>query len=188
MANCPLTGRKKESNNMAFTRKALKELGISEELLDKVMTLHGTSMADYQLKAEFDASVQSEVEKQVKEKTKVYEGVDVEALKITAQEAEGLKQQLEESKFNYKLENRLIKEGAVNVKAVMALIDKGKIKLEGEDLKGIDDVIKEIKTSDPWTFPQPKDGGMRQGNPPDVKTDDQKYLDEKYAKNPYYKK
>jgi len=173
---------------MAFTRKALKELGISEELLDKVMTLHGTSMSDYQLKTDYEAAVKTEVEKQVKEKTKDYEGVDVAALKQAAADNETLKAQLEESKFNYKLENRLIKEGAVNVKAVMALIDKTKLKLEGDELKGADDVIKEIKTSDPWTFPTAKPDGMRQGTPPDTKTDDQKYLDDKYAKNPYYKK
>lgn len=32
---------------MAFTRKALSDFGLAEDTVDKVMTLHGTSMADF---------------------------------------------------------------------------------------------------------------------------------------------
>ena len=32
---------------MAFTRKALAGLGLSEEIAEKVATLHGTSMSDF---------------------------------------------------------------------------------------------------------------------------------------------
>lgn len=37
---------------MAFTRKALENIGLSAEDIDKVMTLHGTSLSDYMTKKE----------------------------------------------------------------------------------------------------------------------------------------
>lgn len=32
---------------MAFTRKALKDMGIQDDQVEKIMTLHGTSLSDY---------------------------------------------------------------------------------------------------------------------------------------------
>ena len=37
---------------MAFTRKALAGLGLNEDAIEKVMALHGTSMADFIPKSE----------------------------------------------------------------------------------------------------------------------------------------
>ncbi|MFR8669230.1 MAG: hypothetical protein ACLVD7_04065 [[Clostridium] leptum] len=37
---------------MAFTRRSLGALGLSEEQVDKVMALHGTSMSDFIPKSE----------------------------------------------------------------------------------------------------------------------------------------
>ena len=46
---------------MAFTRKSLAGLGLNEEMIEKVMALHGTSMADFipksKLKAKIDEAV-----------------------------------------------------------------------------------------------------------------------------------
>ena len=46
---------------MAFTRKALAGLGLNEELIEKVMTLHGTSMADFIPKSELKAKIDEAV-------------------------------------------------------------------------------------------------------------------------------
>lgn len=43
---------------MAFTRKALAALGLDEEKIEKVMTLHGTSMADFVPKSELAAKIE----------------------------------------------------------------------------------------------------------------------------------
>lgn len=59
---------------------------------------------------------------------------------------------LKETQLEYKLENRLIKEGAVNVKAVKALLDASKISLDGENLLGVDEQLKSIKESEKWAF------------------------------------
>ena len=46
---------------MAFTRKSLAGLGLSEELIEKVMTLHGTSMADFVPKSELKTRIDEAV-------------------------------------------------------------------------------------------------------------------------------
>ena len=46
---------------MAFTRKALAGLGLDEELIEKVMTLHGTSMSDFIPKSELKSKIDEAV-------------------------------------------------------------------------------------------------------------------------------
>lgn len=46
---------------MAFTRRALAGLGLSEDLIEKVMTLHGTSMADFIPKSELTTKINEAV-------------------------------------------------------------------------------------------------------------------------------
>lgn len=150
---------------MAFSRKALKEFGLSDEQIEKVMKYHGTSMADYQLKSEFNDAVKAEVDKQTGEVKKQFDGIDLKTLKEQATQAEKLQSELEKTKLNYTIENCLIKEGAVNAKAVSALLDPSKIKIEDGEIKGIDEQVTALKESQPWAFPQqpPKAGGLRQG-------------------------
>lgn len=52
---------------MAFTRKALTGLGLSEELVEKVMTLHGTSMSDFIPKTELQTKINEAVEQAKKD-------------------------------------------------------------------------------------------------------------------------
>jgi hypothetical protein len=63
---------------------------------------------------------------------------------------------LNAAKLGYMLDARLTKEGAVNLKAVKALLDNEKIKLDGESLTGLDDQLNALKTSDPWAFKTPE--------------------------------
>ncbi len=46
---------------MAFTRKALAGLGLSEDEIEKVMTLHGTSMSDFVPKSELKSKIEQAV-------------------------------------------------------------------------------------------------------------------------------
>lgn len=46
---------------MAFTRKSLAGLGLNEEMIEKVMTLHGTSMADFIPKSELKSKIEEAV-------------------------------------------------------------------------------------------------------------------------------
>lgn len=175
---------------MAFTRKAISSIeGLTSDQIDKIMNLHGTSMADYQLKSEFEGAVQAEVEKKTGEISKQYEGVDLKTLQEKAAQVDTLQSDLAKTKLNYTLENRLIKEGAVNAKAVGALLDASKITIEDGQVKGIDEQITALRESDPWAFGQaaPASGGFRQAGNPPAANSDQQYLNDKYSKNPYFK-
>lgn len=52
---------------MAFTRKALAGLGLNEDAIEKVMALHGTSMADFIPKSELQDKIAEAVEAAKKE-------------------------------------------------------------------------------------------------------------------------
>lgn len=59
-------------------------------------------------------------------------------------------------KLNGAIENRLLKEGAVNTKAVRALLDNEKIKLsEDGSLTGLDEQLKTLRENEKWAFAQP---------------------------------
>ena len=74
---------------------------------------------------------------------------------------------LKATKLNYALEARLAKEGAVNSKAVKALLDISKISLDGDNLIGIDEQLKALKENEKWAFTQPTpDVPGAGGNPP----------------------
>lgn len=74
---------------------------------------------------------------------------------------------LKTAQLDYQLEARLMKEGAINTKAVKALLDSSKISLDGENLIGIDDQLKTLKEKEKWAFADKETdvpGGG--GNPP----------------------
>jgi hypothetical protein len=176
---------------MSFSRKSLKEIGVTDDLMDKIMALHGTSLSDYQLKSEFDTAVQAEVSKQTGELQKQFEGVDLKTLQDKAAQAEKLQSEIGNMKLGYTIESRLMKERAVNPKAVSALLDMSKIAVDEKgSITGLDEQITAIKESEAWAFEQagnPGSGGFRQGGNPPAANADQQYLNDKYGKNPYYK-
>jgi|AGTN01.3.fsa_nt_gi Phage minor structural protein GP20. len=59
---------------------------------------------------------------------------------------------LKQLKLDTAIDTRLIKEGAVNTRAVKALLDTSKISLDGDNLVGIDDQLKPIKEAEKWAF------------------------------------
>ena len=86
--------------------------------------------------------------------------IDPEKLKERIAELEGenatakteYETKIKAAQLDYKLETRLIKEGAVNVKAVKALLDASKISLDGENLVGLDEQLAPLKEIDKWAF------------------------------------
>lgn len=72
---------------------------------------------------------------------------------------------LKSTKLNSALELKLIKEGAVNAKAVKALLDLDKISLDNDNLVGIDEQLSALKESDKWAFGEQMAAstGMAQG-------------------------
>lgn len=140
-------------------REFLEGLNLEKDMIDKIMAEHGKDVEGGKaVKAELDA---------LKEQTKTYETqleelkkADPEALKKTIEDLQAANKQaaadyeakLKQAARDAKLEARLTEEGAVNVKAVRALLAEDKISLDGDNLVGIDDQIKALKESDKWAF------------------------------------
>lgn len=115
---------------MAFTRKALAGLGLSEDAIEKVMTLHGTSMSDYVPKTEVQTQIKEAVEQAKKELPPPDISKNEEYLKVVGErdmlralsgkEFEGVKPKFRESV--YKMLNR--EEGAEPVEKQLEAIAK----------------------------------------------------------------
>lgn len=72
---------------------------------------------------------------------------------------------LKQFKKDTLLEAKLLKEGAINSKAVKALLDHSKIALDGENLIGIDDQLKSLKESEKWAWNAEPEVPGAGGNP-----------------------
>lgn len=78
---------------------------------------------------------------------------------------------LKSARLEYALDARLASVGAVNVKAVKALLDGSKISLDGDNLVGLDEQLKSLKESEKWAFaPDVKAVPGVGGNPPPNET------------------
>lgn len=103
------------------------------------------------------------------------EGLQAEIEKLKGEketEKQNYEAQLQQIQMDAKLEARLIKEGAVNTKAVKALLDSGKITMDGDNLAGLDEQLAAIRESDAWAFKQPEVPGSG-GNPPIIGGEEQ---------------
>ena len=112
--------------------------------------LKNDSQASEQLKARI-----TELESQNKKTKKEYEA------RINQQDEE-FQTKLEQQKFDSALELALRDAEAKNPKAVKALLDTEKIKLDGDKLLGFEDQLKALKENDSYLFGQEK----IQGKPP----------------------
>jgi hypothetical protein len=146
-------------------REFIKELlpDITKEALDAIMAENGKDIERYKSEAEAANETKKTLESTIAEYDKQLEElkkVDAEGLKAKIEELQTAnttakteyENQLKQIKLDAALETRLIKEGAVNTKAVRALLDVSKISLDGENLVGLDEQLKALKESEKWAF------------------------------------
>lgn len=69
------------------------------------------------------------------------------------QENEAAEQKYQQALLDHAVESRLMSEGAVDVRAVRALLDMSKIRLDGDNLIGADEQISALKKEKAWAFP-----------------------------------
>lgn len=149
----------------------LKEL-LGEELYNKVKEKLGDKKimiddGNFIPKARFDEvnEQKNEYKKMVDERDKQLEqlkekakGHDELTAKLTELEAQNkqTKEEYEvkmaELKKNTAIDLFLSNQKAKNVKAVKALLDMGKVSLDGDNLIGIEEQLKTLKESDPYLF------------------------------------
>lgn len=117
--------------------------------------LKNDSQASEQLKVRI-----TELETQNRKTAEEYED------KIKQQDEE-FQIKLEKQKFDSALELALRDGKAKNPKAVKALLDTEKIKLDGENLLGFEDQLKVLRESDPYLFGEDNISGKKpgEGNP-----------------------
>ena len=109
---------------MAFTRKALAGLGLSEEMAEKVITLHGTSMSDFIPKSELKVKI----DEAVAEAQRNISAPNVKA----SDDYKALQRDFDSYKKKIEISSQL-KEGGVKEKFldnVYSLLEEGKEPLE----------------------------------------------------------
>jgi vacuolar-type H+-ATPase subunit I/STV1 len=94
---------------------------------------------------------------------------------------------LSKQKLNFKIREEISKEKAKNVKAVEALLDMEKVKMDGETVTGLSDQLKTLKESDPYLFGDDKPSNPGANPPADPKRtvrDEYNETKEMLRKNP----
>lgn len=148
---------------MAFTRKSLAGLGLNEEMVDKVMTLHGTSMADFIPKSELKTKIDEAVAEAKKNAPapNIKESADYKALQ---QDYENYKKKIEVSA---ELKKSGVKEKFLD--SVYSLLEEGKP--AADQLDAIREQYEEyFDMAEDSTPTAPQFGAKVQGSMPTGKT------------------
>lgn len=151
-----------------MNREELKELGLSDEQIEKVMISHGKVVNSTKEKADKVDGLESQIEDykqqiadrdtQLDDLQKKAKGNDdlQEEINRLKQENEDTKNQyekdLQDKTFNYELEKAISAQQAKNIKSVKANLDLEKIKLDGDKLLGLDEQLTALKESDSYLF------------------------------------
>jgi DNA repair exonuclease SbcCD ATPase subunit len=153
---------------MEMKREFLKELGLNDEVIEKIMAEHGKTVNSMKDELDKVKDYQSQIEdlkSQLKDRDKQLEDLsakvkgneelksEIERLK---EENKKVQQEYEEKirrhAFDFALERALINAKARNPKAVKALLDTEKISLKDGNLEGLEEQLKALQESDAYLF------------------------------------
>lgn len=153
---------------MDWLKELLKKAGIEEGKLDSTITDINKELPKHFIPKDKYNEV-AEAKKKL-EADLTARDTQLEELKKAAGTSEELKAQIEElqkanreaaehwqakvaqMQLDFAIEKALTAAKAKNTKAVKALLDMEKVKLDGEQLLGLEDQLKAIKESDPYLF------------------------------------
>jgi len=157
-----------EVSKMDWLKELLKKAGIEEGKLDSVIGDINKELPKYFIpKDKYNevAEAKKKLETDIQERDK-----QLEQLKAAAGSNEELKKQIEElqaenkkaseewqakmaqMQLDFAIDKALTAAKAKNAKAVKALLDMDKVKLDGDQLLGIDEQLKALQQSDPYLF------------------------------------
>lgn len=146
-----------------MNKEELLKLGLTEEQAEKVMSANIEQLKGFIPKSRFDEvnNAKKQAEKDLTERDKQLEVLknssgDVETLRKTIETlqndnkaaTEKYNEELAKIKLAGAVDTALLGANAVNIKAVKALLDMDKIKLDGEVLLGINEQLEELKTAE----------------------------------------
>lgn len=162
-------------------REFLKELELEDETINKIMAEHGKSVNDYKQKAEKVDTLESQIQdydqqikdrdqqlKDLGEKAKGNENLEQQIKELQQQNTDAQKeweQKLNDQKKEAKLELALKDADAKNPKAVKALLNNDAVTLDGENLIGLDEQLKNLKESDGYLFGETQPAGLQGRDP-----------------------
>jgi len=156
-----------------MNKKDLTELGIAEDIAEKIIVMHGKDIEKHKTALETAQAEGKSVKDQLAEASKqieAFKGMDIDGIKkaaddwkAKAEKAEAdAKTQLDALKFDHSLDTALSAAKAKNSKAVKALLDVANLKLNDTDgsIIGLEDQLKKIKEGNDYLFesdtPTPK--------------------------------
>ena len=148
---------------MKLKREFLKDLGLTDEQIEKVMAEYGRGIEKF--KEDLDAA-NTQIEtlkeqlKTANETIEEFKEMDIEAIKQAAEDykakyekaTQEAEEKLNKIKFDYALEKALTGAKARNIKAVKALLDLENLKLADDKILGLDEQLEKIKEENDFLF------------------------------------
>lgn len=154
---------------ISMKREDLKNLGLSDEQVDKVMSEHGKDMTSLQEKVSNLSTERDGLQSQLSERDKQLDGLQKSSKNVDELNAQIKQLQSDNKKVNeewqtklatqtknFKIETALREANAKNIKAVLPFIESDKVTIEGDSLKGLDEQIKAIKANESYLFSEDK--------------------------------
>lgn len=165
-------------------RNKLKDLGLTEEQIDEVMSINGADIqkakSDYEELTEKNKSLEEQISQRDKDlKDLQAQAKDNEDLSSKYKELQdkykadkdNFDKQIQTMKFNSAVDKALSDSGVRNIKTIKGLLNNDNIKLSDDGtLSGLDDQIKSIKKSDPYLFNEGQKQQYEPSNGKPVKT------------------
>ena len=158
--------RKKSERGNNMKREELKKLNLTDEQIDKVMSLHGADVENSKSKIDELNKTNESLQSQIAERDK-----DLKSLKKQAgdneeltnqfkdlqskykQDTENLSKELQQTKLNSAVDSALGKAKVRNSKAAKALLNLDEVKLNDKgEVEGLDDQINSLQKSDGYLF------------------------------------
>lgn len=146
-------------------REELKELGLENEVIEKIMSSHGKTVTSIKNELETTKTEKETLTNQLAERDNDIKELqsqtgNSEELKVKLTDLETKYQQDKESfeatiaktKTDHAVEMALKDNGAKSIKAARALLDFDKIELTDDGIKGLDDQLEAIKTDNDFLF------------------------------------
>ena len=162
----PHVKKAREETNMK--REELKKLNLTDEQIDKVMSLHGADVENSKSKIDELNKTNESLQSQIAERDK-----DLKTLKKQAgdneeltnqfkelqskykQDTENLSKELQQTKLNSAVDSALGKAKVRNTTAAKALLNMDEVKLNDKgEVEGLDDQISSLQKTDGYLFDQ----------------------------------
>ena len=149
-------------------RDFLKELGIADELIEKIMAENGKDITKEQEKiGEKDKEIEL-INSQLKDANKTiksYKDMDIDGIKQSATDWETKAKQLEKEKTtlknDYALKVAIDNANSIDGDLLLKIINKEDLKFQDDKIIGLDEQIASIKESKPYLFKSSNDGDDR---------------------------